>query len=158
MAYSAGNPNQLSKASGGQHFVSTAIYNPAVPFVHKLSSVETGNMFYISGIPSKNAGRFRVIFGNGQDKIFRIAARLDNGVIARNTFRNGGWKKEENALNGVFPFQADEFFDMNILVQSSGFKVAINNQPSFDFAHRIPFHRIDTLRINGDVRLCKVQV
>ncbi|XP_053383189.1 galectin-4-like [Mercenaria mercenaria] len=118
--------NQLSKASGGQHFDSTAIYNPELPFVHKLSSVETGNMFYISGIPSKNAGRFSINFEGRQGAtIFHIGVRQDQGVTVRNTFCNGSWNKEERALNGKFPFQADAFFDMNILVQSSGFKVTI---------------------------------
>ncbi|XP_053402824.1 galectin-8-like isoform X2 [Mercenaria mercenaria] len=132
------NKNQLPTASGGQHLGSTPIYNPTVPFVYKnLKSVVPGKIFYISGIP------------------FQIPKR---NVIVRNTYTwlDNRWGQEERTLNGQFPFKEDKFFEILILIDSASFKVAVNNQPILEFMHRVPFCRIDSLHITGDVRLCQV--
>ncbi|XP_053401923.1 galectin-5-like [Mercenaria mercenaria] len=156
------NKNQLPTTSGGQQLGSTPIYNPTVPFVYKFSKgIESGKIFYISGMPSKTPKRITIDFKSGQDIAFHFDIRICYGdfrnVIVRNTRLSNGWGREESSLNGPFPFKEDEFFDIMILIESASFKVAVNNQPLLEFMHRVPFHRIDTLHITGDVRLCQVR-
>ncbi|XP_045179633.2 galectin-8-like isoform X3 [Mercenaria mercenaria] len=157
------NKNQLPTASGGQHLGSTPIYNPTVPFVYKnLKSVVPGKIFYISGIPFQIPKRITITFKSKGDQVFHFDIRFcflhDSNVIVRNTYTwlDNRWGQEERTLNGQFPFKEDKFFEILILIDSASFKVAVNNQPILEFMHRVPFCRIDSLHITGDVRLCQV--
>ncbi|XP_053402859.1 galectin-4-like [Mercenaria mercenaria] len=124
------NKNQLPTASGGQQLGSTPIYNPTVPFVYKyLKSLESGKIFYISGIPSKNPKRFNINLMSGQDIAFHFDIRICYGdfrnVIVRNTRLSNRWGQTERTLNGPFPFKEDEFFEIVILIESASFKTQL---------------------------------
>nr|XP_054957204.1 galectin-9C-like [Pan paniscus] len=51
------------------------------------------------------------------------------------------------------PFQKGMPFDLCFLVQSSDFKVMVNGSLFVQYFHRVPFHRVDTISVNGSVQL-----
>lgn len=138
------------------------IYNPPVPFVQPIpGGVYPGKMIFVSGIPHPGASRFNINLKCGGDTAFHFDARFnfgsDRNVIVRNAQQNGSWGPEEKQ-SPYFPFNYNQFFDMIILVEHACIKVAVNNQHLLEFYHRIqPISRIDTLRIDGDVRLTQVR-
>uniref|UniRef100_A0A8D2EI99 Galectin n=1 Tax=Theropithecus gelada TaxID=9565 RepID=A0A8D2EI99_THEGE len=51
------------------------------------------------------------------------------------------------------PLQKGMPFDLCFLVQSSDFKVMVNGSLFVQYFHRVPFHRVDTISVNGSVQL-----
>lgn len=139
--------------------------NPPVPLVTPIQGgLFPGKMIYISGVPNPTATRFTVNLQcgayEGSDIALhfdvRISAGSDRNVVVRNTCQNGAWGAEDRVLP-YFPFMPNTSFDMIVLVEQNQFKVAVNNQHLFAFQHRIPFQRVDSLVIKGDIRLSQVR-
>ncbi|XP_045179475.2 galectin-4-like isoform X2 [Mercenaria mercenaria] len=140
------------------------IYNPPVPFVQGLGGLYPNKMIFISGIPHPNASRVTINLQCGHEIVaFHFDVRFsfgnDRNVIVRNTKQTNGWGPEERFLpGGYFPFQQNMYFEVIILAEPHCFKVAVNNQHLLEFNHRIqPLNRVDTLRIDGDLRLTQVR-
>lgn len=139
-----------------------SVYNPAVPFSYNISGgIRVGMMVYISGIPFANYQRFTVSFQCGQQNCPDIAFQFDvrgySGIVARNTRRNNRWEDEETAAS-CFPFYQSIPFDMMVLVQNDKYMVAVNGAHFIEYYHRIPrFKRINTLKIDNDVRITSVR-
>ncbi|VDI67660.1 galectin-9 [Mytilus galloprovincialis] len=139
--------------------------NPPVPLVTPIQGgLYPGKMINISGVPNPTATRFTVNLQcgayEGSDIALhfdvRFQAGADYNVVVRNSCQNGSWGAEEKQLP-YFPFMPNASFDMIVLVEQNQFKVAVNNQHLFAFSHRIPFQRVDSLVIKGDVRLSQVR-
>ncbi|WAR17448.1 LEG9-like protein, partial [Mya arenaria] len=98
--------------------------------------------------------RFTINLEHGDDIAFHFDVRFDSNVILRNSQQRGivwGREKWECAW---FPFTRDVWFEMAINVETSMFKVVVNNQHLFEYCHRLQsLERFDSLRITGDLRL-----
>uniref|UniRef100_F6UEU0 Galectin n=1 Tax=Macaca mulatta TaxID=9544 RepID=F6UEU0_MACMU len=99
--------------------------------------------------------RFAVDFQtgfSGNDIAFHFNPRFeDGGYVVCNTRQNGSWGPEERKMH--MPLQKGMPFDLCFLVQSSDFKVMVNGSLFVQYFHRVPFHRVDTISVNGAVQL-----
>ncbi|XP_034799205.2 galectin-9B-like [Pan paniscus] len=99
--------------------------------------------------------RFAVDFQtgfSGNDIAFHFNPRFeDGGYVVCNTRQKGRWGPEERKMH--MPFQKGMPFDLCFLVQSSDFKVMVNGSLFVQYFHRVPFHRVDTISVNGSVQL-----
>lgn len=92
-----------------------------------------------------------------QDIALHINPRLPQNYVVRNSKINGRWGKEETTSAFPFTLQRGEPFAIQILVTEPEFLISINGKHFASFAHRIPFDRITTLQVIGDVSDVNVQ-
>ncbi|KAL5009371.1 hypothetical protein ScPMuIL_014952 [Solemya velum] len=143
---------------------SQPIYNPHVPFTVPIpGGISQGKMISISGRPNPSAKRFTINLccGSGSEDIpFHFDVRFDHiykKEVVRSHRVNNQYGPEERKIPH-FPFIPSTNFDILILCEAAGFKVAVNNQHFIEFAHRImPPNRIKTLEVKGDVQLTLVR-
>uniref|UniRef100_A0A8C6Y494 Galectin n=1 Tax=Naja naja TaxID=35670 RepID=A0A8C6Y494_NAJNA len=101
--------------------------------------------------------RFHINLKAGQDIALHINPRGQEQIVVRNSFLNGSWGPEERELP-FNPFQPGQYFELSIRCGNHRFKVYVNGQPFFNYAHRYRnFPQIDTLQIDGDVVLSYIQ-
>ncbi|XP_076441741.1 galectin-4-like isoform X2 [Babylonia areolata] len=142
------------------------IYNPPVPFVQGIpGGLSPGRMIHISGVPFPTASRITINLQSGPydgcDVAFHcdIRFRTDDGsfnTIVRNHCQGGAWGLEDRSAP-YFPFVPNNNFDILLLTEAHGFKVAVNNQHLLEFRHRLPMQVANTLRVTGDVRLTQIR-
>uniref|UniRef100_A0A6I8NSZ7 Galectin n=1 Tax=Ornithorhynchus anatinus TaxID=9258 RepID=A0A6I8NSZ7_ORNAN len=90
--------------------------------------------------------------GNDEDIAFHFNPRFEDGnYVVCNTKEKDKWGKEERKMK--MPFQKGLPFEIRILVQSSSFLVTVNGSYFLEYQHRLPFHRVDTINVQGSVRL-----
>jgi len=89
------------------------------------------------------------------DVILHVNPRLDSRQLVLNAAPGGNWGSEDRKPLNITRGQA---FSIIIMVTQQGFKIAVNNQHTADFAHRIPFNAAELVTIDGDVNLTQVQV
>uniref|UniRef100_H2QCE6 Galectin n=1 Tax=Pan troglodytes TaxID=9598 RepID=H2QCE6_PANTR len=129
----------------------------AVPFSGTIQGgLQDGLQITVNGTVLSSSGtRFAVNFQtgfSGNDIAFHFNPRFeDGGYVVCNTRQNGSWGPEERKTH--MPFQKGMPFDLCFLVQSSDFKVMVNGSLFVQYFHRVPFHRVDTISINGSVQL-----
>ncbi|XP_046533815.1 galectin-9-like isoform X3 [Equus quagga] len=134
--------------------------NPVVPFSGKIQGgLQEGLQITVIGtILPFNGTRFAVNFQIGSsdnDIAFHFNPRFENGgYLVCNTKQNGCWGPEERKMH--LPFQRGSPFELIFLVQSSHFQVMLNGSHFVQYPHRVPFHRVDTLSINGIVQLFSI--
>ncbi|KAJ8970372.1 hypothetical protein NQ314_001284, partial [Rhamnusium bicolor] len=85
------------------------------------------------------------------DTALHISVRLNQGYIARNSYKDGAWGDEEG--KGTLPIGIAQAFEILLLIDPNHYKVAINGQHFCEFAHRIPFADVSHLLIDGDVSI-----
>ncbi|XP_060083867.1 galectin-9-like isoform X2 [Ylistrum balloti] len=142
------------------------IINPPVPFLSGIpGGAVPGKMINIMGSLASMPCRFHVNLQEGTqdscDVAFHMDVRFrfgsDGNIIVRNHMSRGTWGMEERTIP-FFPFSIGASFDMIILVETTCFKVAINNKHFLEFKHRLhPPTRYSTLKIGGDVRLSQIR-
>ncbi|KAL4835357.1 hypothetical protein H8958_019735 [Nasalis larvatus] len=131
--------------------------NPAVPFSGTIQGgLQDGLQITVNGtVLSSSGSRFAVNFQtgfSGDDIAFHFNPRFeDGGYVVCNTRQNGSWGTEERKMH--MPLQKGMPFDLCFLVQSSNFKVMVNGSLFVQYFHRVPFHRVDTISVNGSVQL-----
>ncbi|KAM9211128.1 galectin-9-like [Dugong dugon] len=135
--------------------------NPGIPFhgaipggLHDgLQIIIKGTVLYYSG------NRFAVNFQtgcSGNDIAFHFNPRFEEGgYVVCNTKQNGSWGSEERKMQ--MPFQMGKYFEIFVLVQSWDFKVAVNGSHFLQYSHRVPFHRVDTIAVQGPLQLYSVE-
>ncbi|XP_077422070.1 galectin-4-like [Vanacampus margaritifer] len=144
-------PGSNLPSMGGQ-----PIYNPPIPF----TGVIPGGMFskrtiVIRGMVPNRANRFSINFlaSRSGDVAFHLNPRVKDDMVVRNSMIGGHWGQEERQL-GANPFKEGQYFDMSIRCGRDRFKVFMNGQPLFDFAHRThAVNEIDQLEVKGDVQI-----
>uniref|UniRef100_A0A8C6Y4A3 Galectin n=1 Tax=Naja naja TaxID=35670 RepID=A0A8C6Y4A3_NAJNA len=108
-------------------------------------------------LPVEAPSRFHINLKAGQDIALHINPRGQEQIVVRNSFLNGSWGPEERELP-FNPFQPGQYFELSIRCGNHRFKVYVNGQPFFNYAHRYRnFPQIDTLQIDGDVVLSYIQ-
>ncbi|NP_001425847.1 galectin-9C isoform 2 [Homo sapiens] len=131
--------------------------SPAVPFSGTIQGgLQDGFQITVNGaVLSCSGTRFAVDFQtgfSGNDIAFHFNPRFeDGGYVVCNTRQKGTWGPEERKMH--MPFQKGMPFDLCFLVQSSDFKVMVNGSLFVQYFHRVPFHRVDTISVNGSVQL-----
>ncbi|XP_052283741.1 galectin-8-like isoform X2 [Dreissena polymorpha] len=144
--------------------MANVINNPPTPFVHNMGPIHPGKMIFINGIPGANPSRFNINFEDTPDGPntaftcdFRFNFGYDRNVIVRNSMQNNNWGAEERAVS-YFPMAPNAYFEMIILVEQLGFKVAVNNNHLLEYKHiLLPLDKFTFLRIDGDVRITQVR-
>ncbi|XP_023817069.1 galectin-4 isoform X2 [Oryzias latipes] len=175
-----GFPGSSLPGLGGQ-----PIHNPAVPFSTMIhGGMHPKKTFIIRGRVPSGADRMAVNFvasGSGNTAL-HLNPRVKAGEVVRNSRIGGDWGKEERQLS-TNPFREGQFFDvresaaevssgadapsfsvnppsrcqMSIRCGNQKFKVFVNGEHLFDFAHRMSFYEINMLEIRGDVQIFYVQ-
>uniref|UniRef100_A0A914W9K6 Galectin n=1 Tax=Plectus sambesii TaxID=2011161 RepID=A0A914W9K6_9BILA len=114
-----------------------------------------GRQIVISGTPS---GQFNIDL-NGQpgNIALHISVRFNENAVVRNSLRANHWEHEERQ-GGHFPFVRNQPFQMQILCDHSGYKIAINGQHYADFFHRIEASTVQSVATAGDLSGATVQI
>eukprot|EP00079_Xenopus_tropicalis_P029591 XP_012825110.1 PREDICTED: galectin-4-like isoform X2 [Xenopus tropicalis] len=112
----------------------------------------------IKGIVNSNAKTFQISFkvGYTNDIALHINPRLNKNTLVRNSFINGTWGEEEKDVVKN-PFHQGEYFDISVRSGEKQFKVYVNGYHCFNYVHRLTnLQQIDTMEIDGDLKLCFV--
>ncbi|KAM9044602.1 galectin-9 isoform 2-T2 [Megaptera novaeangliae] len=131
--------------------------SPAIPFTGIIQGgLQDGLQITINGtVIYSNGNRFAVNFQSGyndNDIAFHFNPRFeDGGYVVCNTKQKGSWGPEERKMQ--MPFQRGCPFELCFLVQSSEFKVMVNKNLFTQYAHRVPFHRVNAICVTGAVQL-----
>ncbi|KAM6163651.1 galectin-9-like [Rhynchocyon petersi] len=134
--------------------------NPTIPFSGAINGgLQDGLQILVNGTALySHGGRFAVNFQTGysaNDIAFHFNPRFEQGgYVVCNTKQNGSWGPEERKMQ--MPFQKGQAFQICFLVQSSNFQVMVNGSHFVQYSHRVPFHRVDTIAINGDVQISAI--
>ncbi|CAF0731573.1 unnamed protein product [Adineta steineri] len=126
-----------------------------VPFETRISpSISYGTQVHVYG--TATGDQFEVNLANNRgDIVLHVNPRLNDRQLVLNSAPSGNWGSEERKPMNISRGQS---FTIIIMVTEQGFKVAINNQHTADFNHRMPFNAAETVTVKGDVSLSHVQV
>ncbi|XP_060554648.1 galectin-5-like [Ruditapes philippinarum] len=138
------------------------IYNPDIPFGRNIGSFYPGKMLFINGTPNPDCPRFSINLKSGKENAFHFDVRFnfdnDSNVIIRNAKIDGKFGEAEKTLSCPFPFAPGKAFELVLLVDQSGYKVAVNNQHILEFSHRFPMENVNLLRVRGDVKISLIRI
>lgn len=121
-------------------------------------------MITIDGHPTFFANRFDVnlVIGDSvnvnnehNDIALHFNPRFHEHYVIRNSRQNGAWQMEEWAPK-TLPFKQGKKFSIMILVEVTGFKVAVDNHHFIEFRHRLPYELACLLHIKGDVQIERI--
>ncbi|GFO04886.1 galectin [Plakobranchus ocellatus] len=156
----AGFPQGQTPGYPGAAVMTGPIFNPPVPVSTPVQGgFFPGKMIYITGVPHTTASRFHVNLACGgsdnADLALHFDVRFNHGkdqnIVIRTSRQAGKYGQEERQQNS-FPFKRGESFEIILLADMNGIKVAVNNQHFTEFAHRIqPIQRVDHVQVKGDV-------
>lgn len=65
--------------------------------------------------------------------------------MVRNHLKSGKWGPEESH-GQFFPFSVNETFEIMIMVDNQGYKIAINGVHFAEFAHRISYYEVSLVK------------
>ncbi|KAH9512074.1 carbohydrate binding [Dermatophagoides farinae] len=144
--------------------VTTTTTNVAlsIPFFEHNTNLEKPCDIYINGMIMDPFNKYFVInlahTGGDcemkkQNIPIHISIRVDQSKIVRNSLINGEWGQEETNMEGSFPFTIGSMFEICIKNRLESVSIIINGQSCFEYNHRHDPKTIDTLEINGSVRL-----
>ncbi|XP_071490621.1 galectin-8-like [Diadema antillarum] len=140
-----------------------SIVNPPLPFTGPIpNGMSPGRMIFVSGKVNPNPDRFHINLqcGVGSNPRPNIALhfnpRFQAQAVVRNTLQNQKWGSEEKTAP-YFPFAPNGFFEVIILCEPQGYKVAVNGQHFIEYNHRIPCAHVNTLLIEGAVTIHQIR-
>jgi len=90
------------------------------------------------------------------DIAFHFNVRFDEQAVVRNNRKCNNWGPEERNPKAM-PFLAGKEFEAMILVEDSGYKVAVNGKHFIDFRHRMPVSSVGVFSISGDVVIDRIE-
>ncbi|KAL1779031.1 galectin-9 isoform X1 [Sigmodon hispidus] len=130
--------------------------NLVTPFSGKIQGgLREGLQITIQGTVHSTATRFMVNFqigDSGDDIAFHFNPRFeDGGYVVCNTKENGYWGPEERKME--MPFEKARPFELCFVVQNLDFKVMVNKKLFTQYSHRVPYHLVDTIAVNGSLQL-----
>ena len=83
-----------------------------------------------------------------QDIIFHLSIRPSENTIVRNHFQNDRWGPEERY--GGNAIKSNNIFEIIILTDTFGYKVAVNGKHFQNFKHRLPPNLAQFVQISGN--------
>ncbi|XP_035915386.1 galectin-6-like [Anopheles stephensi] len=121
--------------------------------VENISEVSPGLCFVITGTIQLTCERFSInlLLKNG-DVALHFNPRLPQNYIVRNCRVKGCWGKEEVASPLSFNLHRGQRFAVQVLVTDKEFLICVNGRHFNAFRHRLPYRKICTLEVKGDVR------
>ncbi|XP_062860745.1 galectin-4-like isoform X2 [Trichomycterus rosablanca] len=130
-----------------------SISNPALPYALKLPANLKHNMaVFFQGTLQNDAKSFAINFctgpSEGDDIAFYFNPRMGQ-FTALNSFKNGQWETEESAPDK--PFTAGGQFIIIFVITSNAYEVYVNGQKHCTFKCRIPFEKVTTIRMLGNI-------
>jgi len=138
----------------------TKIINPSTPLVMTIPGgcLKSGLILAIHGEPIHHCTRFNasLICGPQPDKAdiaLQLNPRFDVEWVVRNSKIKKHWGTEEAAATTAFPFRDSEPFQIEIFTSPSSYLVAINGKHYCEYTHRVHFSEVETLQIQGDLRV-----
>uniref|UniRef100_V9KY82 Galectin n=1 Tax=Callorhinchus milii TaxID=7868 RepID=V9KY82_CALMI len=138
------------------------IYNPSIPFTGAIfGGMQEGKMVMIQGQVPQYAKRFQVDFQCGAgvsprpDIALHFNPRFSDGeLIVCNSLQNQRWGSEERK-QGI-PLSRGTYFELIFHLRPYCFQVSANGNHLLEYNHRLPFNRVDTLGISGDVTISTI--
>ncbi|CAF3420188.1 unnamed protein product [Rotaria sp. Silwood1] len=126
-----------------------------VPYEAQISPpISYGTQVHVYGVATGD--RFEVNLANRRgDIVLHVNPRLNDRQLVLNAAPGGGWGGEDRKPLSIMRGQQ---FSIIIMVTEQCFKIAVNNQHTADFYHRIPFTAAEMVTVKGDVQLTNVQV
>lgn len=85
-----------------------------------------------------------------------LSIRMNENTIVRNDLQNGRWGNEER--HGGCPLSPGQNFEILILAEHRGFKIALNGVHFCEFAHRVPLERAAFVLVKGEVSIQSIIV
>ncbi|XP_058120750.1 galectin-6-like [Anopheles ziemanni] len=121
--------------------------------VENITEVSPGLCFAVTGTILLTCERFSVnlLLKNG-DIALHFNPRLPQNYIVRNCRVKGCWGKEEVASPLSFNLHRGQRFNVQVLVTEREFLICVNGRHFNAFKHRLPYKKITTLEVKGDVR------
>uniref|UniRef100_A0A672SJC1 Galectin n=1 Tax=Sinocyclocheilus grahami TaxID=75366 RepID=A0A672SJC1_SINGR len=137
----------------GAQYIYTILVNGPLPYDLPLhAGIMPRLLITIVGEPVPGGNRFHVDFVREHDVVFHFNPRFHENTIVRNTQLGGCWGPEER--EGGFPFVQGRQFELKILVETDGFKVAMDGVHLLEFEHRTGgMEDVTRLHIEGDLIL-----
>lgn len=141
-----------------EKMATTPVLNPDIPYVGAVEGgLVPGKMVKVQGNVPSNAIRFAVNYQLGptlnprDDIALHVSPRFPEGFVTRNHIVSMSWGMEEN--EGPMWIQPGQEFEMIVLCDHYGYKIAINGRHFTEFAHRLPYQKVTHLVIDGDVEV-----
>nr|XP_054758650.1 galectin-8-like isoform X1 [Lytechinus pictus]XP_054758651.1 galectin-8-like isoform X1 [Lytechinus pictus] len=144
-------------------YMKSTTANQPMPYTGAIvGGMTPGRLVFISGKVRANPDRFHVNLQCGAgvsprpDIAFHFNPRFQAQTVVRNTLRSQSWGSEERNAS-YFPFAPNGFFELIIMCDANGYKVAVNGQHYLDYAHRIACQNVNTLVIDGAVDVHQIR-
>jgi len=131
-----------------------ASVNPlSVPYETRIDpAIAYGTQIHVFG--TATGDRFEVNLTNDRgDILLHINPRVNDRVLVLNSAPAGNWGTEERKPLNI---SHGENFTIIIMVNEQGFKIAVNNQHTADYNHRLQLPSAEKVTIKGDVTLSDV--
>ncbi|XP_035778883.1 32 kDa beta-galactoside-binding lectin-like [Anopheles albimanus] len=121
--------------------------------LENIREVAPGLCFVVTGTVLLTCERFAVnLMLKNSDIALHINPRLPQNYIVRNCYVKGSWGREEVAAPLTFNLHRGHRFALQILVTNEAFMICVNGRHCNSFKHRLPYRKICTLEVKGDVR------
>jgi len=126
-----------------------------VPYETQITPpISVGTQVHVYGVATGD--RFEVNLANRRgDVVLHINPRVNDRQLVLNSAPGGNWGTEDRK---ALTIQRGQPFSMIVMVTEHSFKIAVNNQHTADFAHRLPLSAAELVTVKGDVNLTHVQV
>ncbi|CAH1641932.1 unnamed protein product [Spodoptera littoralis] len=135
----------------------TTVDKPVVPYAGIIpGGMYPGRIIKVKGGISPSAKRFATNFvcGGRDDNAFHFNPRFGDQRIIRNAYIHGSWGAEETS--GGMPLAVGEMFEVVFHCLHDCFQVSVNGKHFCDFSHRLPYHRITHLKVDGDIMIQQI--
>lgn len=138
--------------------------NPPIPYVGSIpgGNMTPGRQIIIQGMVPQYSEGFGINLANGSaignprsDTAFHFNPRFNENCVVRNSLRGMKWAAEERH-NGM-PFARQMQFEIVIIADQYGYKVAVNNNHFCDFQHRLPLTSVNILTIEGSITINSIR-
>lgn len=122
-----------------------------------LTPLTPGTCFNVTGNTTANCERFSINLnavqrGNGhRDIALHINPRLPQNYIVRNCLCNGTWGTEEVTSPLPFRLRRGHPFAVQVLCTETDYYIAVDGRHFAAFRHRLPYQKVSSLQVFGDV-------
>ena len=135
------------------------VKNPAIPYWgHIPETVHPGTVIHVDGHVPDHAKDFAINLVTGHEMgdhasrhstiAFHMDLRMHKDVIVLNSRQHKDWANEDRHSNHVHKGHS---FSITIYVEADSYRIHVNGSHLCNFPHRIPFHEVKVLWIQGDV-------